>query len=346
MKDNGRFYDLLENRGGTLLEQHHESFARYTSRYVSAYAARGIPIWAVTPVNEPHGNQGNWESMEMSPEQQAAYVQVLAQTFEADGHDVKILAFDQNRAGVVDYVTPILSTAAAAAVHGTAVHWYDSTFRVYEEELDRLHEAFPSHPILQTEGCIDNVFGVGKDRGPSAPLPWWLDDGWYWRKEATDWGWDHLDDTRDHPPYAPAFRYARDIVGGLAHWLTAWVDWNVVLTKRGGPNHVGNFCLAPILVDAETDTVFYTPLFSIMEQVSRTTRPGAAVKEIVLDGPHGLWAVALVNPDGSRVVHLFNETDGAVACHVEFGSADGEEASVRVDSAPSSLLTLIHRPTE
>ena len=42
-----------------------------------------------------------------------------------------------------------------------------------------------------------------------------------------------------------------------------------LLYKRGGPNHVNNFCLAPVMVDGETDTVYYTPLFYVVKQVSR-----------------------------------------------------------------------------
>lgn len=342
MKDNGALFDPHSRRGGTLLEAHHDTFARYVSRYLTAYRDRGIPIWAVTPVNEPHGNQGTWESMEMSPGQQAAYVQVLGQTLRADGHEVRILIYDQNRAGVLDFAGPILDDEAARPwVGGTAVHWYDSTFRVYGDKLEQLHEAHPDVPILQTEGCIDNVFGRHADRGPDAPTPWWLDDAWFWRKEATDWGWDWLDDTSDHPRYAPAFRYARDIVGCLAHRVTSWVDWNIVLDRRGGPNHVGNFCLAPILVDGDTDTVYYTPLHSIMEQVSRYTRPGAVVRATEVEGPEGLWVSAHVNPDGCRVVHLFNETAHEVRCHLTLGTA-----AAGLTCAPSSIVTLIHRPTE
>ena len=342
MKDNARLFEPEARRGGTLLPEHHDTFARYVSAYVSAYAERGIPIWAVTPVNEPHGNQGTWESMEMSPQQQAAYVQVLGRTLQADGHDVEILIYDQNRAGVVDFAAPILTDQHAVPwVFGTAVHWYDSTFRVYEDQLEALHALAPDRPIIQSEGCIDNVFGKGQDRGPDAPTPWWRDDGWYWRKEATDWGWDWLDDTRDHPPYAPAFRYARDLVGCFAHHVTGWVDWNVVLDRHGGPNHVGNFCLAPILVDAETDFVYYTPLHSILEQVSRYTRPGAVVRHTEVHGAPQLWASAHVNPDGCHVVHLFNESEHDVPCHVALGN---ESFGITLPTA--SIVTLIHRPME
>ncbi len=339
MKDNGRFFEPEARRGGALLEHHYETFARYIARYIEAYADAGAPTWAVTPVNEPHGNGGTWESMEMTPEQQRAFVRTLGPVLRERGHDARILIFDQNRKGMKEYADVVFGDAEAAPhAFGTAVHWYDSTFRVFENELDELHAAWPDRPILQTEACIDNVFGKGKDRGPDAPTPWWRSDRWFWRQEATDWGWDWLPEPFvDHPPYVAAFRYARDLVGGLGHWLSGWVDWNLVLDRRGGPNHVGNFCLAPILVDDED--VYVTPLFHILAQVSRYTRPGATVVEASVDGASGLWAAALQGPEGGRAVHVFNESHTEM--EVDLGW-DGQ--AMRVESPPASLLTVVLEP--
>jgi glucosylceramidase len=299
-------------------------------------AKEGLPIWALTPVNEPHGNQGTWESMEMSPAEQAAYVAVLGDTVEKHGLETKILVYDQNRKGMNEFADGVFSDAEAARhAWGTAVHWYDSTFRVYEDELEALHTAWPDRPIVQTEGCIDNVFSHGEFKGPGAPTPWWRNDPWFWDKVATDWGWDWAEDPEvDHPRYAAAFRYARDLVGGLSHWLSGWVDWNLALTRRGGPNHVENFCLAPILVDGPT--VYLTPLFHILAQVSSHTRPGAVVVETEAVQPKGLWSVALVNPDGSRVVHVFNEAAKAQALSLVWG-----ETKLAVEIPSAALVTVV-----
>ncbi|MEO0600991.1 MAG: glycoside hydrolase family 30 beta sandwich domain-containing protein [Myxococcota bacterium] len=342
MKDNGKFYDDTSDprRGGRLLEEHHETFARYLVKYAQAYRDEGLEPWAFTVVNAPHGIYGTWESMEMEPAQQRDVVEQMRRTFDKHGVDALIFCYDQNRTGAEEFAEGVLaSRKARKSVAGIAVHWYDSTFKVYEDELDKLHERFPEHPVLQSEGCIDNVFGKGKDRGPDAPLPWWKDDAWYWRKEATDWGYDWSTKKEDHPKYSPAFRYARDLVGCLAHHVTGWIDWNVVLDKRGGPNHVGNFCLAPILVDGPSDTVYYTPLFTILEQVSRSTRPGAVIHRTDVQAPEHarghLWAVGLVNPDGKRVVHVFYEGEQALSCRVDHGTE-----SVEVTLPPGSLVTL------
>ena len=43
------------------------TYADYLIRYLDAYADAGVDIWGLTPVNEPHGNGGHWESMDFTP---------------------------------------------------------------------------------------------------------------------------------------------------------------------------------------------------------------------------------------------------------------------------------------
>jgi len=345
MKDNGKFYDSPKGRGGKLLEQHHATFARYFARYIEAYKKEGIDIWAVTPVNEPQGNNGTWESMEMGPEQQREFVRVLGKQLRASGLGTKILIFDQNRAEMEEYTKVLFEDKEVASlVYGTAVHWYNSTFKVYEDVLDAQNTRYPDKVIIQSEGTIDSVSGGASCKGQCTNKPcgceklfsWWQDDAWYWKKEATDWGWDWSPRKEDHPKYAPAFRYARDLVVGIGHWLAGWVDWNIVLDKRGGPNHVGNYCLAPIMVDGETDTVYYTPLYHIMKQVSRNARPGGVVLETTVQAPKGVHAMAIANPDGTTALHVFNESGADVEYALQLGTK-----TTTLTSPKSSLQTLV-----
>ena len=47
---------------------------------------------------------------------------------------------------------------------------------------------------------------------------------------------------------ANAQKYAHDIIGNLNEGMSVFLDWNLVLDELGGPNHVKNFCDAPISV--------------------------------------------------------------------------------------------------
>ena len=293
MKDNKAYV------GGKLLPKYYDAFALYFSKYLDAYNAEGINIWGVTPVNEPHGNGNNWESMHFSPEEETDFVQNhLGPKLEADGKgDIKILGYDQNRAGIKEWVDVMYANEAASKYFdGLAIHWYESTYEVFPEELQYAHNKAPKKYLIETEGCIDDE------------VPKWNDDAWYWKKEATDWGWIWAQekDKYLHPKYAPVNRYARDIIGCLNNWVDGWVDWNMVLDKKGGPNWFENWCIAPVIVDTEVDEVYFTPLYYTMAHFSRYIRPEAKVIGLE-NSDEALQVTAAENPDGSIAVVVFNE---------------------------------------
>ena len=80
-----------------------------------------------------------------------------------------------------------------------------------------------------------------------------------------------------HPKYAPVNRYVRDIIGCLNNWVDGWVDWNMVLDTKGGPNWFKNWCIAPVIVDPDKDEVYFTPLYYTMAHFSKFIRPEAKV---------------------------------------------------------------------
>ena len=69
--------------------------------------------------------------------------------------------------------------------------------------------------------------------------------------------------------------YAHDIIGDMNHGMNSWIDWNLALDEIGGPNHVGNYCGAPVICHTDTDTVEFKPMFDAIGHFSRYIRPGA-----------------------------------------------------------------------
>ncbi|MBK7190184.1 MAG: glycosyl hydrolase, partial [bacterium] len=63
-----------QGTGGTLKPEYVSTYADYLVRYLDAYADAGVKLWGLTPVNEPHGVGGAWESMAFSPESQNDFV--------------------------------------------------------------------------------------------------------------------------------------------------------------------------------------------------------------------------------------------------------------------------------
>ena len=322
MKDNNDW------RGGKLLPEYYDTWALFFSKYLDAYKAEGIDIWGFTVENEPLGNNNNWESMHYSPEEMTAFVKnYLGPKLEADKHNVKILGYDQNRGEELNEWVKVMYQDEASSKYfdGTAVHWYGSTYDWFPESLQFAHNAAPDKYLIQSEACGDSE------------VPKWQDDAWYWSKEATDWGWDWAPekDKHLHPKYSPVYRYARDIIGCMNNWVDGWIDWNMVLDKQGGPNWFKNWCLAPVIVDAEKDEVYFTPIYYTLTHFSRYIRPGAA--RIGFENTDdSLMVTAAQNPDGSITVVILNQDLAAKNFVLSLG-----ESSTEIKISAQAIQTII-----
>jgi glucosylceramidase len=302
MKDNNNWV------GGKLLPNYYPTWALYFSKYFAAYKKEGIDIWGITVENEPNGNGNNWESMLFTPKEMTDFVEYhLGPRLAKDGYGkIKILGYDQNRAGLKEWVDEMYrSPKSSKYFAGTAMHWYESTYDYFGEALQYAHKKNPGKYLINTEACID------------ADVPKWKDDDWYWSKEATDWGWDWASEKEKylHPKYVPVFRYAGDIIGCLNNYVDGWIDWNMVLDKQGGPNWFKNWCIAPVIVDAEKDEVYFTPLYYAMAHFSKFIRPGAVRIGCTINNKE-LMATAVKNPDETIAVVIFNPTDKAQSLQV------------------------------
>jgi glucosylceramidase len=322
MKDNKDW------RGGKLLPEYYDTWALFFSKYRTAYKNEGIDIWGFTVENEPVGNDGNWESMHYSPEEMTNFVQnYLGPKLEKDGHDVKILGFDQNRGEELEKWASVMYKDEASSKYydGMAIHWYASTFDYFPESLQFTHNKAPNKHLIQTEACVDSE------------IPKWQDDAWYWKKEATDWGWDWAPekDKHLHPKYAPVNRYARDIIGCLNNWVDGWIDWNMVLDTQGGPNWFKNWCVAPVIVDPEKDEVYFTPIYYTMTHFSKYIRPNAEVID-VQKTDKDLMVTAAKNIDGSIAVVIFNEGKEGKEFTLSLG-----ELSKEISIKPQAIQTIL-----
>ena len=323
MKDNKSYV------GGKLLPEYYDTWALFFSKYLDAYRAEGISIWAFTVENEPLGNGNNWESMHYTPKEMTDFVvNHLGPKLEADGKaNVKILGYDQNREHLKEWVDEMYRDEASNKYYGgTAIHWYASTFEVFPDELQYAHAKAPDKHLIQSEACVD------------AEVPKWQDDAWYWKKEATDWGWDWApeEDKHMHPKYVPVYRYARDIIGCLNNWVDGWVDWNMVLDKQGGPNWFKNWCLAPVIVDPEADEVYFTPMYYTLSHFSRYIRPGA--ERIGYEtSDDKLLTTAAQNPDGSIAVIILNQSEEPKTINLSLGE---RSTTITIDQQAIQTITI------
>jgi glucosylceramidase len=325
MKDNNKWV------GGKLLPAYYDSWALFFSKYLTEYKKEGISIWGLTVENEPLGNGNNWESMIYTPEEMVEFVNNhLGPKLKADGQQVKILAYDQNRGKELEDWAKVIykNTETSKYFDGFAVHWYASTVDWFPQSLNLTHDLAPDKLIIQTEACND------------AEVPHWQDDKWYWSKEATDWGWDWAPENQksDHPKYVPVYRYARDIIGCMNNWVNGWIDWNMVLDKQGGPNWFKNWCMAPVIVDPDKDEVYFTPVYYVMAHFSKYIRPGAV--RVGFENPdNDLMLTAAQNLDGTIAVILLNMNSTSKNIRLTL-----KKRSVDVQISAQALQTIVIQP--
>ena len=263
--------DMLH--GGKLKPEYYESWARYYGKFIHAYEKAGVPIWGLTVQNEPLAIQ-TWESCNYSAEEERDFVKhYLGPALRKDGlKDKKIIVWDHNRSFMFQRASVILDDPTAAKyVWGVGYHWYvDDSF----ENVKRVREAYPKTHLLFTEGC-NGPFDLGK---------------------IDDWQWGET--------------YGKSMMHDFNNGVEGWTDWNVLLDETGGPNHVQNFCFAPIHADTKTGKLYYMDSYYYIGHFSKFIRPGAK-RIISSSSTDKLQTTAFLNPDGKIAVVVLNLSDEA-----------------------------------
>jgi glucosylceramidase len=260
------------NHGGKLRPEYREAWANYYVRYIREYAKEGIPIWGLTVQNEPEASQ-TWDSCLYTGEEERDFVRDwLGPALQAAGlGDVKLIIWDHNRDRMYERAKIVLDDPQAAR------YVWGVGFHWYcgdyFDNVQLTHDAYPDKHLIFTEGC--------QEGGPH------------------DGSWDTGE------------RYARSMIQDLNRWTVAWVDWNMVLDETGGPNHVGNFCSAPIIADTREGKIRYQSSYYYIGHFARFIRPGARRVGCAktLDA---LEAVAFLNTDGKVAVVALNRTENPI----------------------------------
>jgi glucosylceramidase len=289
--------------GGKLKPEFAQSWANYYTKFIKAYEKEGIPIWGTSVQNEPMATQ-RWESCIYSAEDERDFLKnYLGPTMKREGlGDRKIIAWDHNRDLIYQRAHTILSDPKAAQyVWGIGYHWYEpwSGGDQMFENVQLVHESFPNKNLIFTEGCNDS----------------------FKAEQLHDW---RLGE-----------QYGRSMINDFNDGAVGWTDWNVLLDETGGPNHVGNFCFAPVHADTKTGELIYTNSYYYIGHFSKFVRPGAR-KIAAAPSRSQLLSTAFVNPDGKVSVVVMNKSDQKITYYLWL---DGNAAEV--SSLPHSIQTLV-----
>lgn len=290
-------------QGGKLKAEFRQTWADYYVKFIHAYEQKGIPVWGLTVQNEPMAKQ-RWESCIYSAEEERDFVkEYLGPTLVKAGmKDKKLIAWDHNRDLIYQRANTLLSDDGAARyIWGIGFHWYETWTggNMQFNNLKQVAESFPDKKLVFTEGCIEK-FDLAR---------------------ITDWSLGE--------------RYGNSMVNDFNNGTVAWTDWNILLDERGGPNHVGNFCFAPIHADTKSGKLLYTNSYYYLGHFSRFVKPGAR-RIISSSSREQLQTTAFRNPDGSIIVVVLNTTEMEIPYHVWMNGTAAPSTSL-----PHSIATIV-----
>jgi glucosylceramidase len=269
MKDNN---DMLH--GGKLLPQYNQAWANYYVKFIQEYESNGVPVWGLTVQNEPLAKQ-KWESCIFTASEEKDFVKnFLGPTLSSSGlGNKKIIVWDHNRDLIVQRANEILSDKEAAKyIWGTGFHWYEDLSGGNEqfENIQIVNEAYPNKNLLFTEGCIGN-FNLNK-----------MND------------WSHGE------------HYGQSMINDFNNGIVGWTDWNILLDEHGGPNHVQNYCFAPVHYNTKTDELIYNSEYYYLGHFSKFIRPGAR-RISASSSKSFLLTTAFQNTNGKIAVVVMNQ---------------------------------------
>jgi glucosylceramidase len=288
--------DMLH--GGKLKPEFYDAWANYYARFIRAYEQEGIPIWGLTVQNEPMAVQA-WESCVYTAQEERDFLKNhLGPTLQKTGlGDKKIIIWDHNRSMMYQRAKVVLDDPEAAKfVWGVGFHWYVGD---HFENVGEVQEGFPNIRLLFTEGC----------------------EGPFDANQLDDWRWGEL--------------YGESMMNDLNHGAVGWTDWNILLDQEGGPNHVKNYCFAPVHGDTRTGKLSYMNSYYYIGHFSKFIRPGARriISSSTLDE---LQSTAFLNRDGTIAVVVLNTSENPETFVLWL---DGRAA--RTESPAHSILSMV-----
>ncbi|MDD4991402.1 MAG: glycoside hydrolase family 30 protein [Paludibacter sp.] len=290
--------------GGKLLPEYYEAWANYYPLFIKAYEKEGISVWGISIQNEAMATQ-KWESCVYTAEEERDFLKnYLGPVMKKQGlRAKKIIVWDHNRDLINQRANTIFEDPIASKyAWGIGFHWYE-TWAGGEPKFDnvaKVHEAYPSKNLLFTEGCIEKFSAENFNFWPNGE------------------------------------RYGRSMINDFNNGAVGWTDWNILLDENGGPNHVGNYCFAPVHADTKTGQLIYTPSYYYIGHFSRFIRPNAK-RVSTATSRSQLLSTSFINADGKMATIVMNESDKPIKYNLIVGSFEA-----KVEILPHAIQTLCY----
>ncbi len=217
--------------------------------------------------------------------------------------DKKITVWDHNRDLLLQRANTILEDPEASKyVWGIGFHWYEDWSggeQVYEN-VGKVNELYPNKKLMFTEGC--------NDKFDAQKLQLWKNGQ----------------------------RYGKSMINDFNNGMVGFTDWNILLDQNGGPNHVKNFCFAPIHSNTNTGELIYTPSYYFIGHFSKFIEKGAKRVSSAASRSQ-LLTTSFINNDGKVVTVVMNQSNLKVTYNLCIGNTATE-----VTILPNAIQTLVY----
>jgi glucosylceramidase len=131
-------------------------------------------------------------------------------------------------------------------------------------------------------------------------------------------------------------RYGKSMINDFNNGTVGWTDWNILLDEKGGPNHVQNYCFAPLHANTTTGELLYTPSYYFIGHFSKFIQKGA--KRIgATSSRSNLLTTSFLNNDGMIVTVVLNQSNKKVTYNFCINNKTTE-----VTILPYSIQTLLY----
>lgn len=287
----------LREQGGKLKKECYGAWADYLCRYAKLYRDLGFTVNRMSLQNEPKAVQ-TWDSCIFTPAEEKEFLSgFMYPAMQKYGlTDIEIYLWDHNKERVYEWMRDIIDETTDPMIAGACFHWYSGD---HFEALDLCRRYYPDKKLIVSESCIEYRFYDKDDRTGAA------------------------------------VKLSHELIGDLNHGIAAFYDWNLLLDETGGPNYVGNFCLAPFLFDTESGQLTATVLQKYYEAFAKAIPPGS-VRAAATRFSDEIDATAWLRPDGTIAAVVLNRT--GKECAVTIRKDDCEAA---VTLAPFALETFL-----
>jgi glucosylceramidase len=270
---------------GQLNPNYYPDYGTYFVKWIQAFASNGIPIYSITPQNEPL-NRGNSASLYMGWEEQRDFVNTaLVPKLKAAGLRTKVYLFDHNynydnMGAQNEYPAKIYAAGTDNEyVVGAAYHNYGGN----RSELLNIHNKYPEKELVFTEASI-GTWNDGKNLSKRL-----------------------MGDMQELA------------LGTVINWCKGVIVWNLMLDANRGPNRPGGCqtCYGAVDIDLSSYTITKNSHYYIIGHLSSVVKPGAT--RIGTSGytTNGIMYAAFENTDGTYALVLLNNTSESKTITIE-----------------------------